>query len=172
MNRPCVVVTYMYGPTITAPTPVPTSFRRPSRVSLSEETNSGPTSAEATGAASADSRAARTRKRRIFICLPTTAAAGETRANRKERAAAAFPLRMRELWENRPDWARGIVVGLIASLVALLVLFALAVGYLGAGRPGRQIGLSQLRELGDQGRVRSAVLRDEDAVLVARVEAG
>jgi cell division protease FtsH len=81
--------------------------------------------------------------------------------------------RLRTLWEERPDWARNTtVLALTGTLVALLVVFALALNYLGSDRPGKEISLSSLAALSDQSRVERAEFRDVDAVIVATVEAG
>ena len=80
----------------------------------------------------------------------------------RERLAAA--------WDHRPRWARNTtVLALTGSLLALLVVFALALSYLRADRPGRTMSLTQLRQASEQARVERAVLRDEDAVVIARI---
>src|SRR4051794_33354879 len=81
--------------------------------------------------------------------------------------------RLTTLWDERPDWARNtIVIALVASLAVLLVLFFLALTYLSPDRPGRKLTLSQLSTLADQGRVATAELRDQDAVVVAKFDPG
>jgi cell division protease FtsH len=76
-------------------------------------------------------------------------------------------------WQDRPEWMHSpVVVGLTASLLVLLALFAASVAYLGADRPGQGLTLDQYRAALDQGRVKSVEFRDEDAVAVGRLEAG
>src|SRR3712207_3082972 len=81
--------------------------------------------------------------------------------------------RLTTIWQERPEWARNTtVIALTGTLVALLVTFALALGYLGSDRPGKEISLSDLSALADQGRVDRAEFRDPDAVIVAHARAG
>src|SRR4051794_18387455 len=57
-------------------------------------------------------------------------------------------------WDARPDWARDrMVLGLAGSLLALLVLFFLALGFLQADQPGRQLTLDQLNRLAGRGQI-------------------
>jgi len=53
-----------------------------------------------------------------------------------------------------------------------LLAFGLSLVYLSPDRPGKELTLSQLRALSDQGRVESAALRDEDAIVVTKVRPG
>ena len=81
--------------------------------------------------------------------------------------------RITNIWQERPDWARNTtVLALTGTLVVLLVGFALALNYLSSDRPGKEISLSDLAGLADQGRVDRAEFRDQDAVIVAHARAG
>ena len=59
---------------------------------------------------------------------------------------------------------------LIATLVLLGVLFAAALGYLGADGPGQHLRLDQVRSLVAQGRVLDGTLRDQDSRLVGHLK--
>src|SRR3712207_311753 len=81
--------------------------------------------------------------------------------------------RLSHMWQERPDWARNTtVLALTGTLIVLLVAFALSLNYLGSDRPGKEISLSDLSALADQGRVDRAEFRDQDAVIVAHAKAG
>src|SRR4051794_6135660 len=76
-------------------------------------------------------------------------------------------------WQARPDWARDrTVLALAGSLLALLILFFLALGYLKADHPGRQITLDQFDRFARAGRIATLELRDEDAVAVGKTVSG
>jgi cell division protease FtsH len=76
-------------------------------------------------------------------------------------------------WDARPEWARDrTVLALAGTLIALLVLFFLALGYLSADQPGRRLTLDQLDRAARQGRVATLELRDEDAVAVGKTRSG
>src|SRR4051812_44503534 len=77
------------------------------------------------------------------------------------------------VWDARPDWAREpAVLGLGASLLVLLVLFFLALGYLRADQPGRHLTLDQFDRLARAHRLAALELRDQDAVAVGRTRHG
>src|SRR4051812_12848583 len=77
------------------------------------------------------------------------------------------------VWDARPDWAREpAVLGLGASLLVLLVLFFLALGYLRADQPGRHLTLDQFDRLARAHRLATLELRDQDAVAVGRTRHG
>ena len=81
--------------------------------------------------------------------------------------------RVADLWDRRPDWARNrTVLTLTGTLVALLLLFFLALGYLGADRPGRQIDLNEVTRLAQDKQIATLELRDEDAVAVGTLRGG
>jgi cell division protease FtsH len=89
-----------------------------------------------------------------------------------ESPPSAVRRRITDLWEGRPPWARDkLVVSLAGSLLALLLVFVLALAYLSPDRPGRHVTLDQLTGLATGGGLESLELRDEDAVAVA-VESG
>src|SRR4051812_12417005 len=76
-------------------------------------------------------------------------------------------------WQARPEWARDrTVLALAGTLIALLVLFFLALVYLSADQPGRRLTLDQLDRAARQGRVATLELRDEDAVAVGKTRSG
>jgi cell division protease FtsH len=78
-----------------------------------------------------------------------------------------------DLWARRPEWARdGAVLGLAASLLALLALFGAALDYISAERPGTQLTLDRLDALLRDGRVATLELRDQDAVAVGTLRTG
>src|SRR3954447_23319059 len=92
------------------------------------------------------------------------------RAQTRRRSAGAALARA---WAARPEWARDrTVLGLAASLLVLLALFFLALGYLSADQPGRRLTLDQLAPAARQGRVATLQLRDEDAVAVGKTRSG
>src|SRR3954451_20980350 len=71
------------------------------------------------------------------------------RAQTRRRSAGAALARA---WDARPDWARDrTVLALAGSLVVLLALFFLALGYLSADQPGRNLTLEPLRPLPEHG---------------------
>jgi len=77
------------------------------------------------------------------------------------------------VWERRPGFmSSSIVVGLLASLIALLVLFGVALGYLGADRPGTQLSLDQYKAVAEAKRIETVELRDHDAVAVGKLRPG
>src|SRR2546423_1151723 len=81
--------------------------------------------------------------------------------------------RLAELWERRPEWLRDrAVLGLGSSLIVLLVLFVLALGYVSAARPGTSVTLDRLESLLLAGQVNTLELRDQDAVAVGTLNAG
>ena len=100
----------------------------------------------------------------------TSAATRPARPLRRAICARASPSAGR----RRPDWTRDrAAVALLASLVALLVLFLLCLGYLGADRPGRQVALERdLARWPTQSQIERIELRDQDAVLVAHLDDG
>ena len=88
-------------------------------------------------------------------------------------AAAGRLARLGALWDGRPAWARDrLVLGLAGSLLALLLLFVLALGYLGPDRPGKPVSLDRLTALAAGRGLEALELRDEDSVAVARLRAG
>ncbi len=90
-----------------------------------------------------------------------------------EGAFEKLKLRVADAWEDRPDFLRNtIVIALTSSLLVLLALFTIALLYLSPDRPGKQVTLSQLQTLGEQGRIESATFRDEDAIAVLKLRAG
>jgi len=81
--------------------------------------------------------------------------------------------RISALWADRPRWARDrTVLALAGSLLALLIVFFLALAYLGADRPGDPVSLDQLTRLERNHQVASLQLRDHDAVAVAKLRGG
>src|SRR3954469_21696645 len=81
--------------------------------------------------------------------------------------------RLAATWADRPRWARDrTVLALAGSLLAVLVLFFVALGYLGADRPGDPVSLDQLTRLERNHQVASLQLRDHDAVAVAKLRGG
>src|SRR5436190_20411614 len=92
------------------------------------------------------------------------------RAQTRRRSAGAALARA---GDARPDWARDrTVLALAGSLLVLLALFFLALGYLSADQPGRRLTLDQLDRAARQGRVATLELRDEDAVAVGKTRSG
>src|SRR2546421_8860154 len=90
-------------------------------------------------------------------------------ARRERRVGSALA----RAWDARPEWARDrAVLGLAGSLLALLVLFFLALGYLRADQPGRHLTLDQLDRLARARRIAVLELRDQDAVAVGRTRRG
>src|SRR3954452_6323503 len=144
-------VTYMYLPTIRAPVPSPVIGSRPTYSTLSEATKSGPGTCCAPAVGASRARARRETSRggdRRFMSTTNAAHPGNWR--RKIGAAAAFQTtmatdslpapattgglrtRVAAAWADRPRWARDrTVLALAGSLLALLILFFAALGYLG-----------------------------------------
>src|SRR3954468_25110689 len=99
--------------------------------------------------------------------MAVTETAPMPRAQTRRRSV---PAALAGAWDARPDWARDrMVLGLAGSLVVLLALFFLALGYLQADQPGRQLTLDQLTRLAGRGQIASLVLRDDDAVAVGTI---
>jgi hypothetical protein len=65
----------------------------------------------------------------------------------------------------------GLVLGLMASLLALFGMFAWAVAYLGAPTDGREVTYDELTALMSSRRVVEARFLDEDTVVVGRFSA-
>jgi cell division protease FtsH len=73
------------------------------------------------------------------------------RQQRRERAA------------KRKGGSRGLAYGLVASLIALLVIFGFCLSFVyGSAAAGRRLELSEVNALADQGRIKTAVLKDLD----------
>jgi cell division protease FtsH len=104
--------------------------------------------------------------------VPTAARGSRTLAG-AARAPSAVGRWLARAWEQRPDWSRdGAVLGLASSLVCLLVLFFLALGYLSADRPGRDFTLDGLNAALAGNQVVQLDLHDEDAVAVGKLRDG
>jgi cell division protease FtsH len=104
--------------------------------------------------------------------VPTAAKGGRALAGaaRAPRAVGAWLARV---WQERPDWSRdAAVLGLAGSLVCLLVVFFLALGYLSADRPGRHFTLDELNAAIAGGQVTDLNFHDEDAVAVGKLQDG
>src|SRR3954451_15572025 len=88
-------------------------------------------------------------------------------------AASSARARLARLWDERPAWARDpAVLGLGASLLTLLVIFFLALGYLSADRPGEHLTLDQFQRLASAKQIAAVELRDQDAVAVGKTRRG
>ena len=100
----------------------------------------------------------------------TPAALQPPKPARDHRASLAG---LGDLWARRPAWAHNRqVMALLASLVALLLLFLVALTYIGPDRPGREIGLNEVTRLAQDKQIATLELRDLDAVAVGTLRGG
>jgi cell division protease FtsH len=82
------------------------------------------------------------------------------RQKRRERAA-----------KKKAGSNKGLMYGLMASLIILLVGFALCVRYMVSNDvEGRKVGLHEVAALADQGRIKSAVIKDADNEVIGSYE--
>jgi cell division protease FtsH len=78
------------------------------------------------------------------------------RQQRRERAA-----------KRKGGGSRGLAYGLVASLLVLLVIFAFCLSFVfGSKTPGKALSLNEVSGLADQGRIKTAVLQDNDNEVV------
>ena len=90
------------------------------------------------------------------------------RANRTRKTLLR---RWRRRTVARKLMPRGLVLGLLASLLALFGLFAWAVAYLGAPTEGREVTYTEVTALMNERRIVEARFLDEDTVVVGRFSA-
>ncbi|HEX8002099.1 MAG TPA: ATP-dependent zinc metalloprotease FtsH [Mycobacteriales bacterium] len=102
---------------------------------------------------------------------PTSSTRARTLLRRANRLRKTLLRRWRRANVGRRLMPRGLVLGLLASLIALFGAFAWAVSYLGAPTTGREVTYDELTALMNQRRVVEARFLDEDAVVVGHFAA-
>ena len=81
--------------------------------------------------------------------------------------------RAASLLDRRPDWLRSrLVLALSASLLALILLFVMALAYLSPDPSGQPLGYGEFQRLAEDNRIRTLTLLDQDAIAVGRLERG
>jgi cell division protease FtsH len=104
--------------------------------------------------------------------MDTSAAGRMSKALRKaNRTRKTLLRRWRRARVGRKMLPRGMVLGLLASLIALFGAFAWAVSYLGAPTEGRELAYDQVVALMRERRITHATFLDEDAVVLGRFSA-
>jgi cell division protease FtsH len=102
---------------------------------------------------------------------PTLADRVSKLLRRANRTRKTLVRRWRRRTIARKLMPRGLVLGLMASLLALFGAFAWAVAYLGAPTEGREVTYTELTALMNARRVVEARFLDEDTVVVGRFSA-
>jgi cell division protease FtsH len=85
----------------------------------------------------------------------------------QDNAKAYIRQQRRERAAKRKGGSRGLAYGLIASLIVLLVIFGFCLSFVfGSEAQGKSVALNEVSALADQGRIKTAVLKDADNEVV------